>query len=271
MSNARRKWSFNLKFIKRNYLFYIYKEKQRYALQLYFIFINVLHEWWEKLLSAFRKTDVPFPGMAGNSVELRESLAKRTAEITRKYARGANRWGSAKRPRFRFVRQSVSCVLRARGGNPFILLDGCGRGKGNNAASNHSSARPLSEISPGLSSLLHPLTYHSFLYAPAYSHSSHSALPFTPFASFNGGTRVIAVPLNFKKKVPVGAFLSHIALATLIKRRRERERARTTTFLFLLLSECIYRKVIKLRRLTADAWIFFGKFNSISLSTLIFK
>lgn len=89
--------------------------------------------------------DVPFPGIAGNSVELRELLAKRTAEITRKYARGANRWGNAKRPHFRFVRQSVSCGLRARGGNPFILLGGCGRVKGNNAASNHSSARPLSE------------------------------------------------------------------------------------------------------------------------------
>jgi len=83
--------------------------------------------------------------MAGNSVELRESLAKRTAEITRKCARGADRSGSAKRPHFRFVRQSVSCAVRARGGNPFVFLDGCGRVKGNNTASNHSSARPLSE------------------------------------------------------------------------------------------------------------------------------
>jgi len=89
--------------------------------------------------------DVPVLGMAGNSVELRESLAKRTAEITRKCARGADRSGSAKRPHFRFVRQSVSCAVRARGGNPFVFLDGCGRVKGNNAASNHSSARPLSE------------------------------------------------------------------------------------------------------------------------------
>lgn len=88
---------------------------------------------------------MPFPGMASNSVELRESLAKRTAEITRKCARGVDRSGSAKRPHFRFVRQSVSCARRARGGNPFVFLDGCGRVKGNNAASNHSNAWPLSE------------------------------------------------------------------------------------------------------------------------------
>lgn len=74
--------------------------------------------------------DVPFSEVVGNSVELRELLAKRTAEITRKYARGANRSGNSKRPHFRFVRQSVSCALRARGGNPFVFLDGCREGKG---------------------------------------------------------------------------------------------------------------------------------------------
>lgn len=111
-----------------------------------FAFINVLrNDISKKLLNSFQRTDVLFPGMAGNSVELRELLAKRTAEITRKCARGANRSGSAKRPHFRFVRQSVSCALRARDGNPFVFLDGCGRVKGNNAASNHSSAWPLSE------------------------------------------------------------------------------------------------------------------------------
>lgn len=74
---------------------------------------------------SLRKTDEPFSRMAGNSVELRgESFAKRTTEITRKRARSANRSGNAKRPHFRFVRRSVSCALRARGGNPFWVVAG---------------------------------------------------------------------------------------------------------------------------------------------------
>jgi len=69
------------------------------------------------------------------------------------------------------------------------------------------------KISLGLSFPFRPLTLHPFFYALVCFHPSLSTLPFTPFASFNGGTRVIAVPLNFKKKAPVGASLSHIALA----------------------------------------------------------
>lgn len=133
MFNAQRKWWLEI--------------FQREAVSYYNNYIFHICSVWttKKLLCVFQKMDMPFLGIAGNSVELRELLAKRTAEITRKYAPGANRWGSAKRPHFRFVRQSVSCGLRARGGNPFIFLGGCGRVKGNNAASNHSSARPLSE------------------------------------------------------------------------------------------------------------------------------
>ncbi|KAL0100380.1 hypothetical protein PUN28_019617 [Cardiocondyla obscurior] len=60
-----------------------------------------------------------------NSVELRELLVKRRAEITRKYARGANCPGSAKRPHFRFVRRSVSCrPPRERRHNPFVRSRG---------------------------------------------------------------------------------------------------------------------------------------------------
>lgn len=44
------------------------------------------------------------------------------AKITRKFARGTDRSGSAKRPHFRFVRQSVSCGRHARGGNPFLYF-----------------------------------------------------------------------------------------------------------------------------------------------------
>lgn len=56
-----------------------------------------------------KRRDESFPRMTGNLVELQESFAKRATVITRKCARGADRSGSAKRPHFRFVRQSVSC------------------------------------------------------------------------------------------------------------------------------------------------------------------
>lgn len=142
--------------------------------------------------------DKPFPGMA----VIRSNYGKtpginELAKITRKCARGVDRSGSAKRPHFRFVRQSVSCGRHAKGRQPLsLLLGGCGRVKGNNAASNHSSAWPLSE---NLTRAL--LSVSPSISAPYASIPPlHSRFLFTLFASFNGGTRVIAVSLNFKKK-----------------------------------------------------------------------
>lgn len=103
------------------------------------------------------------------------------------------------------------------------------------------------KISLELSFPLRPLTLHPFFYAPACSRPSFSVL--TPFASFNGGTRVIAVPLNFKKKTPVGTSLSHIALAFWSKEEgNEKGQTALLLFFFLIIKQLNLKKGGKVTR-----------------------
>lgn len=59
-------------------------------------------------------------------------------------------------------------------------------------------------------------------------------LPLTPFVSFNGGTRVIAVPLNFKKKAPMGASLSRATPGVLLSGLEEKRAGERVAYALII-------------------------------------